>query len=130
MTTTLPSGIQITEKNANEILSMGGPYIGTVSIGDAVISDDCVLGNYVETDDFRALFFIKFHKINSYQYFTINFYNQETKATFEFQREFDMLYLGRFLGKNELEIYPAFHDKFPEKKLIFDIDKEQFKLVQ
>ena len=130
MATTLPSGVVITEENASEIMRMGGPYVGSISIGNSVISDECVLGNYTESDDLRLIFFVKHHQVNSYHYFTINFYNREANKAFEFDREFDMVHLGAFLGKTQLVIYPAFHDKFPERKLIFDIDKEKFNLVQ
>jgi len=129
MTTTLPSGVAITEENANEIMRIGGPYVGTISIDNSLISYECVLGNYIESDDLRLIFFVKHHQVNSYHYFTINFYNRETNTAFEFDREFDMVYLGAFLGKTQLAIYPAFHDKFPERELIFDIDKEKFNSI-
>ena len=37
-----------------------------------------------------------------------------------------MVYLGGFISKNELEIYPAFHSAFESTKQIFNLDEEDF----
>ena len=130
MNTILASGLALTINNPHEVLSMGGPFIGELSIGTNFISEDCLVDNYVFKEYSNLLFFIKYHRINLYQYFTINFYNPDTLTVYEFDKEFDMVYLGNFRTKNELEIYHAFHDKFPDSQHIFNLDTEIFSPVK
>jgi|GEM_PF-2759692 len=120
------SGIELTMTNPQERLSMGGPYTANLYIGTEFISVDGVCDNFVFQEDTELLFFVKYHQINRYKYFTINFYNIRKKCLFEFNREFDMVHLGAFLNKTQLYIYRAFHDKFESLKRIFNLDEEDF----
>ena len=123
------SGIELTLTNPREILRMGGPYTADMFIGEDLISTDCIFSNFVYKDDMGLLFFVKYHHINYYQYFTINFYNISIKTVYEFDKEFDMVHIGEFRGKNKLEIYPAFHDQFKHIQIIFNLDEENFSQV-
>lgn len=114
---------------AQEVLRMSGPYVGTLLKDGNTVSNNCVADNFVFYESKRLLFFVKYHVVNYYKYFTINFYKVDDDAVFEFEREFDMLYLGEFVDAAELEIYRAFHDKFSSNKEIFNIDKEEFTLI-
>lgn len=82
----LVSGIELTIDNANEILRMGGPWVGDISLGSDLVTKDCVLENFVYKKDANLLFFVKAHRINNYYYFTINFYNSDTKTLCEFDK--------------------------------------------
>ncbi|WP_295714957.1 hypothetical protein [Mucilaginibacter sp.] len=123
------SGIELTLTNAQEILSMGGPYTVDVYKGDKLISDNCIADNFIFKEDLKLLFFVKYHQINSFPYFTINFYNIDNDTVFEFYREFDMLHLKQFLSSSELEIHIAFHGQFNYQGQIFNIDNEDFRQV-
>jgi hypothetical protein len=122
----LVSGIELTTANEREILGMAGPWIADVSIGDELLSKDCLLDNFVYNKYLHLLFFVKFNRISLYKYFRISFYNIAIKAVFEFDKEFDAIHLGEFVSKNELEIYPAFHDAFKSTRQLFNIDEEDF----
>ena len=127
MNTLLVSGIELTTVNEAEILGMGGPWIADVSIGHQLLSRDCIVDNFVYNNEMKLLFFVKFNKVSKYRwYFSINFFNMGSKTVFEFDKEFDMIHLGEFVSKNELEIYPAFHDKFKDTKQLFNLDREEF----
>lgn len=119
----------MTITNPREILKIGGPYVGDIYVEEKLISTDCVLENFLFDKELRLLFFVKFHQINFYQFFTINFYNPDSDTRFEFETEFEMLYLRSILNKNELEIYTSFTDYYPEKRLIFSLDSEEFHKV-
>lgn len=124
------SGIEFTIENAEEILGMGGPYVGDLLLDGNIISKDCITDNFIHKEDLNLLFFIRYRSINFYRYFTINFYNINSGELFEFDREFDILYLGGFINENELEIYPTFHDQFKDRKLIFNLNQENFRLIK
>ena len=123
------SGTVFTIENFDQILGMGGPHICDLLLGGSVISKDCIVDNFIHKEDLNLLFFIKYGRINFYGYFTICFYNINSGELFEFDREFDILYLGGFISENELEIYPAFHDAFKDQKLIFNLNQENFRAI-
>jgi len=120
--------LELTVDNATEILRMGGPYIGDISLGSDFISKDCVLENFIYKDDSNLLFFVKANPINNYYYFTINFYNLKTKTLFEFDKEFEMLYLKEFISNNELHIYNSFNDQLGNN-YYFKLEEEDFHAV-
>jgi hypothetical protein len=123
------SGIELTVINAKERLGMGGPYTGDVFIKNKLISIDCLMNNFVYQENTKLLFFVKYHHINHYQYFTINSYNLINDSLYEFYREFSMVYIKQFLTANELEIFLAFHDKLIDRKQIFNLDEEDFQQI-
>jgi hypothetical protein len=122
-------GIELTFENEREILGMGGPFIGDFFIKDNLIASDSRLDSFLYEPNKNLLFFIKFHAVSQYYYFTINFYGFQTNSIFEFEREFRAVHFGGFVTPTQLEIYPAFHDKLYNKS-IFDIDNEDFYPVE
>jgi hypothetical protein len=123
------SEIELTITNAQERLRMGGPFTGDVFIDNKLISVDCLLNNFVYKEDSNLLFFVKYHRINNYQYFTINFYQLDNDVVYEFYKEFDIIHITQFLSTNELEIFLAFHDKSMDKRQIFYFDDEDFRQI-
>jgi hypothetical protein len=86
-----------------------------------------LVSNLVYKADDQLLFFVKFNKVSKYKgYFSINFYNIEAKTLYEFDKVFDMVHLGKFISKNELEIFNAFHGEFANTKSIFNLNDEEF----
>ena len=121
------SGVEIEVSSTDQVLNMGGPWIGDLYIDGCFVSNNCVVNNFVFDEKRKLIFFVKYHLANKYYwYFTINFYNIKDKVAFEFEREFDMVYIKQFIGSNLLEIYRAFHGQFPEKRQVFDLDAEDF----
>ncbi len=108
---------------------MGGPYICDARLNNEVIIEKCLADNFVYDEKRGLLFFIQYHTINYYQGFTINFYQFLTKETYQFTREFDMVYLGSLISDHELEIFHSFHDQFREKISVFNLDDEDFVLL-
>jgi hypothetical protein len=129
MLTISVSGKVFAIENVGQILGMGGPHVGDLLLDGTLISEACIANNFIHKEDLNLLFFIRRRTLNFYRYFTINFYNINSGELFEFDKEFDILYLGGFVSKNELEIYPAFHDKFKDRKLIFNLDQESFNAI-
>jgi hypothetical protein len=115
--------------NGHEILGMGGPYICDARLNNEVIIEKCLSDNFVRDEKRDLLFFLQYHKIGYYEYFTINFYQFPTKETYQFTREFEMVYLGSLISDHELEIFHSFYDGFREKCSVFDLDDEDFILL-
>ncbi|WP_183576619.1 hypothetical protein HDF18_21810 [Mucilaginibacter sp. X5P1] len=115
--------------NGQEVIRMGGPCICDARLNNELIIEKCLSQNFVYDEKGNLLFFLQYHKINYYEYFTINFYQILTKETYQFTREFDMAYLGSLISDHELEIFHAFHDKFRDKSSVFNLDDEDFILL-
>ena len=124
------AGLEITTTNTDQVINMGGPYIGVAYSKGKVVAEDCVLENFIYRDDLRKLFFVKYHFVNNNWFFTINFFSIDENEEFEFTRIMKMVFIKEFLTLNELEIYHALHDKHPETRDIFDVSKEEFKKIR
>ena len=122
------SGIELSLDIKGEILRMGGPWIGDIYTGKDLISKDCIIDNFVYQKGTNLLFFVKYHRIHNYYYFTINFYNPETKTLYEFDKEFEMLHLKEFVSDNELHVYNSFNDQVGNN-YCFKLDDEEFHVV-
>jgi hypothetical protein len=115
--------------NPHDIIGMGGPTICDARLNNELIIEKCLSLNFVYDEKRELLFFIQYHSINYYQGFTINFYQIPTKETYQFTREFDMVYLGSLISDHELEIFHAFHDGFRDRAVVFNLDDEDFILL-
>lgn len=116
-------------KSPNQIMSMGGPWVGDLYINDEFVANDIVMDNEIINEMARHIFFVKFFNVSRWRsknYFKINFYDLNTKHLFEFDRKFDMVFISKYLDKSNLEIYHAFHDKILERKDVFNILDEKF----
>jgi len=129
MIETVIAGMKLTMPDARQIINMGGPHIGDAFLGTELMAKDCIVGNFVYQEKTGFLFFVKYHRINYYQGFTINFYDIKNKLEYEFDREFSIVHLGNFISENKLEIYPAFHGEFKNTVQIFDLDEEDFSQI-
>ncbi len=122
------SSLKLKIIDADQILNMGGPWIGTLFLGDDLISHHCIADNYIYCEDREALFFVKFNKKSRFHYyFNIAFYSLKHKHTFEFDSEFDIVYINGFINSKELEIYHAFHNHFESNKDSFNVEEESFR---
>ena len=122
------SGIEISCSNESEILRFGGPWKGDISIGEELISKDCLIDNLLYQKRSNLLFFVKYHHLNAFQWFTLNFYDLKAKTNFEFYHEFGMLYLKDFISENEIHVYESFNDK-AGNNFYFKLDEEEFHLL-
>ena len=121
------TGIDIKVTDTDQVLNMGGPWIGDLLVNEKFVSDNCIVDNFVFDEKRQLLFFIKFHVITKfYFYFTINFYNIGYNTVFEFEREFSMVYLKQLINENGLEIFNAFHGQNLQRRDLFCLDSENF----
>lgn len=124
------SGIELGLDNGMEVIHMGGPYVCDVWMSGELIIKDALSENFVYDSFRKRLFYIQYHKVNHYQYFTINFYQLESRLTFEFIREFEMVFIKSLLNDHKLEILNAFYDRALCSKAIFNLDDEDFVMVK
>lgn len=99
-------------ENPNQIINMGGPWVGNLFLNGVFITSNVNIDNVVCKPSGSQVFFVKYYDISKWQnknFFTINFLDLISNLLYEFERKFDKVFLGEFKNDNELEIYSAFH---------------------
>lgn len=122
------NGLSIAVTNAQQIINMGGPWVGDLFVGERKVSDTCIEGNIVVNDSDDQVYFISYHKVSKWQnenYFTINSYHVRTSVVIEFEKRFNMVYIDELTDDGKMEIYLAFHNQDASKKRIFDVKAEK-----
>ena len=115
--------------DAGQVINMGGPWIGVLKLKEQVISEDCIVDNFISDEVNRRLFFVKYYSTSSWAsgvYFTINIYDIDYDVVFESETHFKMVHIEQLIDSNCLEIYHAFHDKSPGTRLMFNLNEEKF----
>ena len=123
--------ITLTTSESRQIINMGGPYIGNLLLNNKLIARDCLEDNFIYVEQTQKIYFVKHHDTSGMMsgvFFTISFYSIKEDKLFEYNKHFKMLYLKRIIDDN-LEIYPAFHDKVNNGKTLFNLSKEQYNTV-
>jgi hypothetical protein len=126
------SGLEITIEDAHQIINMGGPWIGKLYIDSVLIAEDCIVDNFVFNEQWKSLFFVKYHhavKSTKKNYFTINFYQTDNRTVYQFEKVWAIVYLDMFLTANKLQVHHAFHNKIITNRGIFDLDEEDFRAL-
>jgi hypothetical protein len=116
----------ISFKNPNQIINMGGPWIGKLYINKRFISDNVIIDDIVYKKEYDLIFFIKYHKVSKFQignFFTINSWDISQNVQKESSSRFNKLYISQGSNKDELIIYNAFHDKNQEASSVCRIDE-------
>jgi hypothetical protein len=115
--------LKIKFQNPQQIINMGGPWIGDLFVGDLLIDINVIIDNVIYKQDLDSYFFVKYHNISKWQkdnYFTINLWDRANAVKKESGDKFDMLYIKEGLNKDEILIYNSFHNR--------DIDSTTFKI--
>lgn len=119
--------------NSDQVINMGGPWVGDLSIGEKIITNNVVDRNLIFDDVNNRVFFVKYHLISKWQkdnFFTINIFNIKDQSVYESIKHFSMVYLKQIVTGNILEIYIAFHDQNIANKRLFYIDQEVFEMIK
>lgn len=118
--------------DVQQVINMGGPYVGTLRIDNTVISEDCIADNLLPDNVNGRMYFVRFHNRTRWRsgiYFTINFYEDRNGLVFQSQETFDLVFLKQLLKDNKIEIIQALYDKPEGKTKMFNIQKEKFSPV-
>lgn len=116
----------------DQILGMGGPYIGKLKIENSnIISDDFFIAeNYIVSDDKKLTILAKYYKAKWFRdnYFTIMVFNIEDNVKYESLEKFKIIHL-KSINNNKINFYRANHDKIEKFKDEVIFNKSNFKLV-
>jgi hypothetical protein len=122
-------GKKVMFDNEEQIINMGGPYVGTLSIDDKLISDNCIVDNLVFDETKQRVYFVKYHSTSRWisgTFFTINFQNLDQDVVYQYEKRFKTVYLDSLSGNDEMIIFEAFHNQILKFKSTFNLKLEKY----
>lgn len=112
-------------ENPNQIINMGGPWIGELFYGEFKIATKVIIDNLVMNEESGKLFFVEYHDISKWQKnnsFTINSLDGFGNLC-KYDTQFKTIYIDNIDIQNNLHYFEAFHEKGPEKKRMKKMDE-------
>ncbi len=104
--------LNIKFNNPNQILGMGGPWIGDLSIQNKQISQNVIIDNIILDKNLRRVYFIVYKKASKWvkkNYFLVRYLDINTNKIFEFENQFNMIFIHEIDTAKKLVYYDAFH---------------------
>jgi hypothetical protein len=125
------NGKIVSFNNPNQVINMGGPWVGKLLLDNNEITDNVVLENIFYNKAQNNLYFIKYHEISKWQkenYFSINILDLQTNNLFMYDLKFRQVYIEK-IDKDDLIYYEAFHNKDESKKSILNVKELKYSSV-
>ncbi|SDH84769.1 hypothetical protein SAMN05421846_102248 [Chryseobacterium taeanense] len=100
-------------KNADQIINMGGPWIGELTIDGIKIDDNIIIDNYVEKKDFY--YFIKYFEISKKQkdsFFSVLRINKNNMSHQISKEKFEKIFIKK-IENDTLYYCKGFHGQLP-----------------
>jgi hypothetical protein len=122
--------MEINFLNPEQIINMGGPYVGILEINKEYICKNVIMDHYIIKDN--LIYFVVYNNKSEWakdNYFSIFYYDYIQKGLFEIKNKFQAIFLKEFLNEGSIKVYKAFHDKFENESSIIDIGKIPHKKV-
>jgi hypothetical protein len=101
-------------RSPDQILNMGGPWIGELFVGNSKIIDNVIIDNLIYKENQHRLYFVRYHKISSWSqenYFSVDYFDVLTKSIHTYKMKFEMIFIKEITDTYDLIYYNAFHDK-------------------
>ncbi len=106
-------GRRIRFKNPDQIINMGGPWVGELHLDEYKLTDFVIIDNLLHEKDSDKIYFVKYHQISNRQkdnYFSVNYYDFLKRKIFMFDKKFDKVFIVSITTNNVLNYYEAFYD--------------------
>lgn len=119
--------------NTEQILNMGGPWIGDLVINGIEIDNNIIIDNIISKLTLKTIFYIKYHDPSRWKianYFTINSWNYEEEIMQESEEKYGMLYIENSINESEIIVFNSFHGEVKELGSIVDINTMIFNIRQ
>ena len=119
--------------NPNQIINMGGPWVGDLIIGNNLLMTNVVIDNLVYQPEYNKLLFVNYNNISKWlndNYFTINYLDIDRNEIFMFCKHYKIVYIEGFVDIDKFVIYNAFHNKDATKRMDINFEKKDFILLK
>lgn len=112
--------------NPDQIINMGGPWIGELNIDGIKISDNVLIDNvYIDLNNER-LYFVKYFPVSRWQkdnYFSVCYYDIKEERVCMNDLRFSQIFIASISNNLTLTYFDAFHDADSTKKKTIQLSK-------
>lgn len=118
-------GKSVTFKSPEQIINMGGPWVGELIIDQKSVVDNVVIDNLYVNSETRKLYFIRYHEVSKWQkdnFFFVYFIESGNGDMYMYDLKFDQVFIDEVSVNNELTYFDAFHNKNPDKIRKIDLN--------
>jgi hypothetical protein len=106
-----------------EILGMGGPWVGNLYLDDKWISDNVLADNALVDSAKTRIYFVKYNRVSKWRdenFFTLQYYDWTKGAVFHLNgKAYDMLYLES-IEVDQIAAHRAFHNQTLQNRFFID----------
>jgi hypothetical protein len=120
------NGKKLSWNNPEEILGMGGPWIGELILDQTKISNNSVVGNFLFDGKTDRIYFVKYNRISKWakdNFFSIHYYNLNSGKLAMLDKAYQKVYLES-IEETGLVIFNAFHNKNALQRTSIYLSKE------
>tara|TARA_R110002050_G_scaffold200492_1_gene335368 strand:+ start:27675 stop:28091 length:417 start_codon:yes stop_codon:yes gene_type:complete len=101
-------------KRPNQIINMGGPWVGDLYLGGPKLANNILIDNLVYNKNLNKLFFVQYIEISKWQrnnFFTINYFDVRLNRILQYEKKFERIFLKEISNEYKCGYYDAFHDE-------------------
>jgi hypothetical protein len=109
--------------NPEEILGMGGPWIGDLMVGERITATCTVVNNFLFDKKHGKIYFIRYNRVSEWandNFFSIQYYALNSCKVYNMNKAYDSIYLDSIDG-NFLIAFKAFHNKDSSKRISINL---------
>lgn len=120
-------------KNPNQIINMGGPWIGDLFLKKHIICKSVLIDSQKFYPKEEKLFFVKYHEVSKWRvhnFFTINYWNKKNNQLFESNLKYNVLFIQKGNNEDEIIIYKAFHSENTSLGTIIPLNEIEFTICK
>ncbi len=120
------NGANLSWDNSQEILGMGGSWIGDLIFGEKKISESSLVDNYLYDKSNNRIFFVKFNRITKWandNFFSIHYYSLDSGMISNLNKAYGKAYLDSIDGES-LIVFKSFNNKDLSKKELIKLKEE------
>jgi hypothetical protein len=110
----------ITFDNPQEILGMGGPWIGDLYLNRVKVTSNIILNNIVYNPTNNMILVVKYNSVSKWankNFFSILGISLNNGNIIYYKQQFDAVFIKRIFNTDEIEISHAFHDEGKVEKI-------------
>lgn len=113
-------------ENPEQIINMGGPWIGDFIYNNIIISKNVIIDNYICNIEQERIFFIQYKKVSNWQkenYFLLNYLDTNTGNIHTFDFKFDRIFIESINSDSLLTYYEAFCEQDEQKQKSINLNE-------
>lgn len=102
----------ITFDNPNQIINMGGPWVGNLNFNNCIFVENVVLDNFINDESNERFYFVKYNKISKWEsdnFFQIQIIDYKHDKLTVVEKRFKKIFIDKIIN-SDLFYFEAFYN--------------------